>query len=82
MKATVAAILSLTITGTQALASAGGATAGGFSLIGTFFIAFAGLIFIFQLIPGIMLLAGMIKGLFSSAARKPGEATAEEGKKH
>lgn len=68
MKVISATLLSLLITGTQAMASGGGAHAEGMGLLTTFFIAFAGLIILFQLLPGATLFFGIVKGLFSSEA--------------
>lgn len=79
MKAMSAALLSLMITATQALASAGEANPEGIGLLATFFIAFGVLIILFQFIPGIALFVGMLKGIFSSA-KKPAEEAAQNGK--
>jgi hypothetical protein len=79
MKAMSAALLSLLITATQALASAGDANPEGIGLLATFFIAFGVLIILFQFVPGIALFVGMLKGIFSSA-KKPAEEAAENGK--
>jgi len=80
MKLISATILSLMITGTQALASADGANPEGMGLLATFFIAFAVLILLFQFLPGIALFVGMLKGIFSSEARKPSEEAAKPGR--
>lgn len=74
MKAMSATILSLLITGTHALASGKGANGEGLSLLATFFIAFGILIFVFQLVPGLLLFGGMLKGLFSPADKKSAAA--------
>lgn len=79
MKTVYATVLSLVITGTQALASGGSSEGEGLSLLATFFIAFGVLIIMFQFVPGIMLLFGMLKGLFSSTEKKPSEAVVENG---
>jgi uncharacterized protein YqgC (DUF456 family) len=71
MKAISATLLSLMITGTQALASAGGTNTEGMGLLATFFIAFGVLIILFQFLPGITLFVGILKGIFSSEVRKP-----------
>jgi len=66
-----ATLLSLLITGTQALASAGGGNGEGMGLLGTFFIAFAVLIVLFQFLPGMTMFLGLLKGVLSSEAKKP-----------
>ncbi|HBG06127.1 MAG: hypothetical protein A2075_24450 [Geobacteraceae bacterium GWC2_58_44] len=80
MKLISATILSLTITGTQALASAGGAKPEGMGLLATFFIAFAVLVVLFQFLPGMTLFLGMLKGIFSSDAGKSGKETVRDGR--
>lgn len=76
MRTITAATLSLMITATRALASAQGATEG-MGTMATFFIGFGVLIIVFQFVPGIMLLAGILKGIFAKA-RKPGEVRRTE----
>ena len=71
MKVISATVLSLMITGTQALAAAGGANTEGMGLLGTFFIAFGVLVILFQFLPGVTLFFGILKGIFSSEASKP-----------
>ncbi|MBK5274749.1 MAG: hypothetical protein JJE30_06830 [Desulfuromonadales bacterium] len=71
MKTVFAIVLSLLITAAQALASVGGSEGEGVGLLAMFFIAFSSLIVIFQLVPGIRLFLGMLKGLFSSAEKIP-----------
>ncbi len=78
-KTTFAATLALIITGTQALAATGGANPEGLGLMATLFISFAVLVLLFQLIPGVLLLAGMLKGIFSKA-KKTGVDAVESGK--
>jgi hypothetical protein len=75
MKTAYAIILSLVITGTQALASGGGSEGEGLILFATFFIAFGALIIMFQFVPGIILFFGMLKGLFSPADKKSVDIT-------
>ena len=79
MKAIFSASLALMITGTQALASTGGSDTGGIGLLATFFIAFGVLVVLFQFIPGILLLVGILKGMFSGA-KKPSDDAVEHGK--
>ena len=76
MKVLSATILSLMITGTQALAAAGGANTEGIGLLGTFFIAFAVLVILFQFLPGVALFIGTLKGIFSSEASKSAKEVA------
>ena len=74
MKFIPATILSLMITGTQALASAGDASSEGMGLLSTFFIAFAVLVLLFQFLPGMALFMGMLKGIFSPEAKTSKES--------
>jgi len=69
MKTILTFVLSLLVTGTYALASEGTGIEG-MGLVTTFFIAFGVLIVMFQFIPGLMLLGGMLKGIFSPADKK------------
>jgi len=78
MKVLCATLLSLLITGTQALASAGGGNGEGMGLLATFFVAFGVLIILFQLIPGMALFFGMVKGIFSSEVKTPVQAAAAD----
>lgn len=71
MKYIYAIALAITITGTQALASGGGIDGSGLNLLTTLLIAFGALIIIFQLVPGIILFFGMLKGLYSVSEKKP-----------
>ncbi|OGR28428.1 MAG: hypothetical protein A2X79_01250 [Desulfuromonadaceae bacterium GWB2_53_15] len=76
MKVISATILSLLIAGTQAMASGNGGDSEGLGFMATLFIGFGVLIILFQTIPAILLFAGMVKGLLSSADKKPAEARA------
>jgi hypothetical protein len=58
-------LISLIITASQALAANGAPEAGSLGLLAIFFIGFGAMIILFQFIPGIMLMAGMLKGAFS-----------------
>jgi hypothetical protein len=80
MRTVYATVLALFITGTQALASAGGGDGEGLGLFAMFFIAFGILIILFQFIPGLMMLGGMLAALFKSGEKKPGEALAGNDK--
>lgn len=70
MKTIIATTLSLLITATKVLAIGNTGTGEGLGLLATFLIAFGILVVLFQLLPGLMLFAGMVKGLFSSAENK------------
>lgn len=70
MKTTTATIMALLVTATQALATGQGSSTEGLSLFATLFMAFGVMIVLFQLIPGIMLFVGMLKGLFSATGEK------------
>lgn len=80
MKVISATALALMITGTQALASAGGANTEGMGLLTTFFIAFGVLIILFQFLPGVALFLGILKGIFSSEVRKPAAEAIENNR--
>ena len=71
MKYIYAIALAIAITGTQALASGNGIDGNGLNLLTTLLIAFGALIIIFQLVPGIILFFGMLKGLYSVSEKKP-----------
>lgn len=70
MKTTTATIMALLVTATQALATGQGSSTEGLSLFATIFMAFGVMIVLFQLIPGVMLFVGMLKGLFSTTSGK------------
>ena len=74
MKVMSATILSLLIAGTQALASGNGGNSEGLGFMATLFIGFGVLIILFQTIPVILLLTGMVKGMLASSDKKPAEA--------
>jgi uncharacterized membrane protein YhdT len=78
MRTASATLLSLIITASWALAAGGEAKGEGLSMFGSLFIAFAILIVLFQFVPGIMLLLGMLKGIFSASEKKPNETTANK----
>jgi hypothetical protein len=69
MKTISTIVLSLLVTVSYALAS-GSAEVEGLGLMGAFFIAFGVLIVLHQFIPGLMLLGGMLKGIFSPTGKK------------
>jgi len=74
MKVIFATILSLMIAGTNALASGNAGNGEGLGFMATLFIGFGVLIVLFQSVPAILLFAGMVKGFFSTADRKPVES--------
>lgn len=76
MKTMSAAIISLLMTVSQAVASGSGGEVESLSLMAIFFIGFGALIILFQAVPAILLLTGMIKGIFAAADKKPSEALA------
>ena len=73
MKTLSATALILMATGTQAMAATGGANGEGIGLLAMLFFGFCALIFIFQLIPSIILFWGMIKGILSLNDKKAEE---------
>ena len=75
MKTMSATILSLLIAGTQAMASGNGGSSEGLGFMATLFIGFGVLIILFQTVPAVILLTGMVKGLLASADKKTAEAT-------
>lgn len=77
MKVLFAMVLSLLITVSQALASGGGGDGAELSLLTMLFIGFGALIIVFQLVPAVILLGGMIRGLVSPAEKRTAEAVAK-----
>ena len=77
MKTTGTTITALVASVTPALAAGGGGTEG-ISLLTALFLGFGALVIVFQLIPGLVLFAAMLKGLFSPA-EEPAVAIAEAG---
>jgi hypothetical protein len=63
-------LFSLLITAGVALAAGGGTEGEGMSMLATLFIAFGVLIVMFQFIPGVMLLVGILRGIFSAREKK------------
>lgn len=74
MKVLYATILSLIMTVTDALAAGGGDSAGSLGLLTIFFMGFGALIIVFQLVPALILFAGMLKALCSPAPNKKSRA--------
>ena len=73
MKTLSAIVLSLLVTVSYALAS-GGTAVEGPGLMTSFFIAFGVLIVLYQLIPGFMLIGGLLKEILSSIDEKATDA--------
>jgi len=69
MKTLSVIVLSLLVTVSYSLAS-GGTDVEGLGLMTSFFIAFGVLIVLYQFIPGLMLIGGLLKELFSSIDEK------------
>lgn len=69
MKTISTIVLSLLVTVSNALAS-GGAEVESLGLMAALFIVFGVLIVLHQFIPGLMLLGGMLRGIFSSTDKK------------
>jgi hypothetical protein len=69
MKTISTIVLSLLVAVSYALAS-GGTEVEGLGLMGALFIAFGVLIVLHQFVPGLILLGGMLKGIFSSTEKK------------
>ncbi len=63
---TISTILTtLMITASQALAAGGAVESEGIGILAACFIGFGAMIVLFQFIPGLLLIAGMLKGLLS-----------------
>ena len=65
MRAISALLISFIITASQALAAGGASEGESLGLLAILFIGFGVMIVLFQFIPGILLMVGMLKGLFS-----------------
>ena len=76
MKTLSVIVLSLLVTVSYSLAS-GGTDVEGLGLMTSFFIAFGVLIVLYQFIPGIMLIGGLIKEIFSSIDEKATDASSK-----
>lgn len=69
MKALYTVLLTMAMTTTNALAASGGEQVE-LSFMTVLFMGFGALIIVFQVVPAVILCAGMLKGLFSPAERK------------
>lgn len=65
MRAISAMLTALIITASQALAAGGTPEGEGIGILAACFIGFGVMIVLFQFIPGIMLMVGMLKGILS-----------------
>jgi hypothetical protein len=74
MKTLSIIVLTMLVTVSYALAS-GGTEVEGLGLMTSFFIAFGVLIVLYQFIPGLMLIGGLLKELFSSSDEKVTDAS-------
>ena len=78
MRAISAMLTSLMITASQALAAGGAPQGEGLGLLATLFIGFGVTIVLFQFIPGILLIAGMLKAVLSSGRQEAHVAAVNE----
>lgn len=78
MRAIYAMLTSLMITGSQALAASGTPEGEGLGFLAMLFIGFGVLIIVFQFIPGILLMFGMLKGVFSLGRKDTHEAASNK----
>ncbi len=69
MKAIYTVLLTMAMTATNALATSGGEPVE-LSFMTVLFMGFGAMIIVFQLGPGVILFAGMLKGIFSPAEKK------------
>ena len=69
MKALYTVLLTMAMTATNALATSGGEPVE-LSFMTVLFMGFGAMIIVFQLVPGVILFAGMLKGIFSPAEKK------------
>jgi hypothetical protein len=74
MKAISAATMSLIATATKAMAATEANGSEGMGMLAMFFIGFGVLVVLFQFVPGIMLLTGIVKGLFTRKTEEHEEA--------
>jgi len=76
---TISTILTtLMITASQALAAGGAVEGEGIGILAACFIGFGAMIVLFQFIPGLLLIAGMLKGLLSLGDKDAREAAAHK----
>lgn len=70
MKPVIATILSLIISASQAIASTGATGSEDLGLLAIGFISFGVLIILFQFVPALLLIGGMIASLFTAGEKK------------
>jgi hypothetical protein len=80
MKTVYATILTMVITASYAFAGGGSMGAEGLSLLTIVFAGFVAMVVVFQLVPAVILLGGMLKALFSLTRKSEGVAEANNHK--
>jgi hypothetical protein len=80
MKTMPAIILALLATTAQAFASSGAAESEDLSMLAIGFISFGVLIILFQFVPALLLIGGMVAGLFKAGEKKNGKDLASADK--
>lgn len=75
MRAISAMLTALIITASQALATGGAPEGEGLGILAACFIGFGIMIVLFQFVPGIMLMVGMLKGVLSLGRKDAHETT-------
>ena len=78
MRAISAMLISIMISASQALAASGAAEGEGLGILAACFIGFGVMIVMFQFIPGILLMAGMLKGVLSLGRKDAHKTSANE----
>lgn len=76
MRAISAILTTLMITASQAMAAGGAPEGEGLGILAACFIGFGIMIVMFQFVPGIMLMVGMLKGIFSLGWKEEHRPTA------
>ena len=76
MRAISAMLTALLITASQALAAGGAPEGEGLGILAACFIGFGAMVVLFQFVPGIMLMIGMLKGVLSLGRKEEHETTA------
>lgn len=80
MKTMLTTILAMLATTSQAIASNGAGNGEDLSMLAIGFISFGVLIVLFQFVPALLLLGGMIAGLFKAGEKKAGKDLARADK--
>lgn len=76
MRAISAMLTTLMITASQAMAAGGAPEGEGLGILAACFIGFGIMVVMFQFIPGIMLMVGMLKGVLSFGRKEERESSA------